>query len=153
MVKWSGAFVPIFYTFYIVAVAVGAEMAISDEHGKGVQFLKWGIPVLTFLFLPVLSYYSVLLSDIWFFSRKKYRAVFRRNGEDFKRMGLRRTELVKKTRAFVEDNIGENTYRVAGDGAGGEGEVVGGVGNPMSGSKVYPESVGVEGVNSGNVKG
>ncbi|GMI46879.1 hypothetical protein TrCOL_g2549 [Triparma columacea] len=157
MVKWAGVFVPIFYTIYIIIVAVAADIYMRGKEWKMMRLLT---PVLVFVFLPHLSYVSILLSDVWFFSWKKFCAIFRRGGSDFKKMGLRRLELVRRVRKFVEDNLREKTFAVrdyGGEGnsdgeddSGATGETgetgeTGSSGGGGGGNKVFPEDGGAKG--------
>ncbi|GMH71033.1 hypothetical protein TL16_g05552 [Triparma laevis f. inornata] len=164
MVKSAGIFVPIFYIIYIVVAAVLAGIMIDESHPENYQMLEWLVPLSIFLLLPTFSYYSILLSDHWYFSRKKVRAVVMRNSKDCRRLLKIRKNLQTKVRRFVEVHLRENTFAGAYAKGGlksgdrelsreddrmqtlteeeGTNSESGGEGS----RKVYPERVKVEGV-------
>ena len=110
--KTAGALVPIFYIVYSVVVAVFASI-LFEEQSDDIQFLEWAIPLAVFLFLPTFSYVSIRLSDVWYFSSKKAKALWKRNSKDVAMMQDRRDKLQKKVRQFVDAYISEKTF--AGD--------------------------------------
>ncbi|GMH98277.1 hypothetical protein TrST_g981 [Triparma strigata] len=176
MVKAAGVFVPVFYTVYVVVAAFVADILIDESQPDGYQLLEWIIPLSIFVLLPTFSYYFILLSDHWYFSRKKARAVFFRSNKHCKRLMKTRKTLQTKVRRFVEVHLRENTFAgpyakggLKGDRGGrefsreddrGSGmgtlqedqeeeEEVPNSGSSMGGEggrKVYPERVKVEGV-------
>lgn len=137
---------------------------IDESHPENYQMLEWLVPLSIFLLLPTFSYYSILLSDHWYFSRKKVRAVAMRNSKDCRRLLKIRKDLQSKVRRFVEVHLRENTFAGAYAKGGlksgdrelsreddrmqtlteeeGTNSESGGEGS----RKVYPERVKVEGV-------
>jgi len=124
IVKWGAVFVPLFYSTYIIVAAV----AVSVLGQEGV--LLWAVPVGLFVALPIISFYSIKMYDVWHFSWKKFRAMWKRNSLRGKELMLRREELQKKIRQFVSRQLAEPTF----GGVYGEKDVCSG----GKGNKVYP---------------
>jgi hypothetical protein len=110
MVKWAGALVPVFYPIYIaVATFITAEL-VRDDDPAGVRQLEWAIPVVVFFGLPSFTYYSIKLSDTWFFSWKRFVALWYRSTKDGKELLEKRAELQKRVREFVSRTVREPTF-------------------------------------------
>ena len=93
MVKWAGIFLPAFYLLYIVVAAVASSIFINESHPNDVKMLEWAIPVALTFFLPVFSYWSIRLADVWYFSFVKALAVAFRNSAETPRLLARRKEV------------------------------------------------------------
>ena len=113
MVKWAGVFMPAFYLVYILTAAVITAWLVDDEHPEGVRMLEWLIPVGLAAGLPVFSYYSIRLADVWYFSMVKAYAVARRNRGECPRLLARRKELQASVRRYVEVHMREKTFKGA----------------------------------------
>ena len=158
MVKWAGVFMPAFYLLYVAFAAAAAAALVEDGHPAGVRMLEWLAPLGLAVLLPVFSYYSVRLADVWYFSLVKARAVAMRGRGATPRLLERRKALQSKVRRYVEVHMREKTFKGAyARGEDGEQDREGGRddvddvedsndGSHDSGRKVHPAKVKLGGV-------
>ena len=134
-----------FYTIYIVAVAVVLSMVVfkeDDEHKGAIKHLEWAAPVVFALSLTHFSYYSIRVYDVWHFSLKKFRALWKRNSTKGKEFMKRRLEMQKAIRGFVGKQLSESTF----GGVYGEKGIMD---KPKSKNRIHPEPL-VEESNEGS---
>ena len=101
MVKWAVTYAPLFWIFYTILAAVIAEVLITESHSSAVQAMEVVVPLAIFFCMPFFCFYSIRLSDIAFFSHKKWTVVMARNSPSGRRLLLRRKEVQRKVRDFV----------------------------------------------------
>ena len=101
IVKWAVTYAPLFWIIYTIAAAVIAEVLITDSHSSAVQTLEWLVPLLIFFGMPAFCFYGIRLSDVAFFSHKKWTVVAARNSPTGRRLLVRRKEVQQKVREFV----------------------------------------------------